>query len=163
MEHAELFKNTFGTICDIKGPVQSLIMLLNCPVHYDCLEAGKMLLDHKSSIGATFEKGRLEYSVDEDSTFVINLSKKVYIYNSVVTLITNPDGNAYLDSVILCFQGMENLEDAVNALKERGLEFIDKTGTVIQQESFKAMYHSYLDQEREKSNSRQIKEMRQEG
>lgn len=140
---AGLFKDTFGCIVDIKGSVRDLILMLNNPTKYEDMANGSIDPNSKSLLMTTFQKGKLQFEVEEDSCFCISLSDKIFIQSQKLNVITTPEG-AYIEEVILAFPGLDGFKNALWKIKDYyGLQVVDLCGAVSQYEGFDTMIDAF--------------------
>lgn len=138
-----LFKDTFGSIVDIKGNIRDIILMLNNPTKFDAMAEGAIDPNTKTLLMTTFQKGKLQFEADDDSCFCISLRDKVFIQNKNVTVITTPDG-AYIEEVVLAFPGIDGFKNAIKIVKEYyNLDVVDLCGAVSQYEGFDTMIDAY--------------------
>ena len=142
----ELNKNTFGIVADIKGAVSDIIILLNNPTKISAMANKEIDPDVEAGIIGSFKKGFLKFDVDKDAVFCISLQNGLYIYDQEVNVIIPPgsNGNGYIEDVILAFQGLDGVQNAISFVKDfYNLDVVDLFGTVSQYDGFEMMKESY--------------------
>ena len=160
MANEKLFKNTFGCIVQIAGPMPAMIGLVNSVVSFDALEEGSTE-GHEAKFSAVLKKGLLTYIMDESSVVCVNLKDKVFLQDSKILLHTKPKaGTMCTEPVLLAFQTIDGLKVAKDALTARGIGMKDLTGTVGQYETFDKLWESYQASLAKKLEQAKIKSVR---
>lgn len=142
----ELNKNTFGIVADIKGSIRDIIIMLNNPTKISAMANKEIDPNVEAGIIGSFKKGFLKFDVDKDTVFCISLQNGLYIYDQEVNVIIPPDsnGNGYIEDVILAFQGLDGVQNAIRFIKDfYNLDVVDLFGTVSQYDGFEMMKESY--------------------
>ena len=151
--YEQLFRNTYGTIVDIisrENPIALMSMLLN-PITYSALERGHVEVGEGSKYTASFKKisqenSEITYELDKDSVFILVLTEKVFLNNDKIVVKTVRGKGAYLNDVLLCFQGENGFAGAVKNIRDMyGCEVNQLMPTIVQYEGFDAMIRAYRD------------------
>ena len=154
-----LFKNTFGSIVDINGPTREVLRFLHeTGIAYLDIQEGKINIGSETTIKTNFKRTSnagsiITFEINDESAFCPFFKDKIFIQDQIIkvtTTLADPDKTGQLNSyatineVILCYQTMTGLKDAIIKIKQAyDLEVIDLTGISSQYEGFDDMRKAY--------------------